>query len=168
VGCDDLPYVLLDRFDEALHHAAQLMKQWSASPLAHSQALQNLLYQTRLEVTALITMYLPRYRETAEVDNQSFRHCRSLLAGNGVGFRPFGIIVKCGQEVSVSLVAPWEGPSYIDGYPFERSPDFVLMHLAPIPGLGAVTGCTVVALPAPHCLLLGASSTFAGLYSGSC
>jgi hypothetical protein len=31
----------------------------------------------------------------------------------------------------------------------ERGPDVVLMQLAPIPGSGAVTGCTGVAVPAP-------------------
>jgi hypothetical protein len=51
--------------------------------------------------------------------------------------------------VLVSMVAPWEGPCYIDGYPFERGPVIVLMHLALIPGLGAVTGCSGVTLPAP-------------------
>jgi hypothetical protein len=49
----------------------------------------------------------------------------------------------------VSLVAPWEGTCYIDGYPFERGPDIVLMHLTPIPGPGAATGCTGILLPAP-------------------
>jgi hypothetical protein len=42
-----------------------------------------------------------------------------------------------------------EGFCYIDGYSLERGSDFVLMHLAPIPGSGATTGCTGVALPAP-------------------
>jgi hypothetical protein len=32
------------------------------------------------------------------------------------------------------LVAPWEGPHYIDGYPFYRDIDIELMLLAPIPG----------------------------------
>jgi hypothetical protein len=44
------------------------------------------------------------------------------------------------------LVALREGPCYIDGYPFEQGLNVVLMHLAPIPGLGVVTGCTGVTL----------------------
>jgi hypothetical protein len=45
------------------------------------------------------------------------------------------------------------------------------MHLAPIPGLGAATGCTDVSLHgtiSQHRFLPGASSTFTGLYPGSC
>jgi hypothetical protein len=38
--------------------------------------------------------------------------------------------------------------SYIDSYPFEQGSEIVLMHLAAIPGLVSVTGCTGVALPA--------------------
>jgi hypothetical protein len=71
------------------------------------------------------------------------------LIGNGVGFRSLGKTVHGDQEVSVSLVAPWEGPCYIGGYPFERGHDVVLMHLASHPGSEAATGCTGVALPAP-------------------
>jgi hypothetical protein len=44
---------------------------------------------------------------------------------------------------------PWEGPSYVNGYSFERSPHVILVHSAPIPGPRAATGCTNVALPAP-------------------
>jgi hypothetical protein len=47
------------------------------------------------------------------------------------------------------MVAPWEGSCYIDGCSFEHDLDILLMHLAPIPGLGAVTDCTSVALVAP-------------------
>jgi hypothetical protein len=54
--------------------------------------------------------------------NQRFRHCRSLLVGNDVGFGLLGKVVHSDQEVSVSFVALWEGPCYIDGYPFERKP----------------------------------------------
>jgi hypothetical protein len=46
------------------------------------------------------------------------------------------------------LVTPWEG-WYINGYPLEWGPDIVLMHLAPIPGSGSVTGYTGVARAAP-------------------
>jgi hypothetical protein len=67
------------------------------------------------------------------------------LIGNGVGFRPLGKVVHSDQEVSVSLAALWEGLCCINGYSFERGP----MNLAPIPGSGAATGCTGVALPAP-------------------
>jgi hypothetical protein len=89
-----------------------------------------------------------RYSEAA-VGNQRFRHCQSPLIGNGVGFRPLDKIVHSDQEVSVSLVARWEGLCYINGYPFERSPDVLLLHLAPILGSGAATGCTGVTLRAP-------------------
>jgi hypothetical protein len=51
--------------------------------------------------------------------------------------------------LSVSLVALGEGPCYIDGYPFEQSPNIVLVHLIMIPGSRATTGCTGVALSAP-------------------
>jgi hypothetical protein len=37
----------------------------------------------------------------------------------------------------------------MDGCLFKRGPEIVLMNLTPIPSLGAVTGCTGVALPAP-------------------
>jgi hypothetical protein len=47
------------------------------------------------------------------------------------------------------LVAPREGPSYINGCPFERGPDVLQMHLAQSPGSGATTGSTVVALLEP-------------------
>jgi hypothetical protein len=36
----------------------------------------------------------------------------------------------------VTLVVPWGGFAYIDGFPSERGPDIVLMHLAPIHGRG--------------------------------
>jgi hypothetical protein len=64
---------------------------------------------------------------------------------------PLGKIICSDQELSVSFVISWEGPCYIDGYPFEQGPDIVLMHLVLIPGSGAMTGCTGVALPAPLC-----------------
>jgi hypothetical protein len=44
------------------------------------------------------------------------------------------------------LVASWELPCYIDGYPFERGPNSVLVHVALNPGPWAPTGCTGVAL----------------------
>jgi hypothetical protein len=47
------------------------------------------------------------------------------------------------------LVALEEEPSYIDGFPFERGPNVVLIHMAPIPGLGAAIDYTSVALSAP-------------------
>jgi hypothetical protein len=53
-------------------------------------------------------MKLPWYSKVAEeVGNQRFRHYRSLLVGNGVGFWPLGKIVHSDQEVSVSLVTLW-------------------------------------------------------------
>jgi hypothetical protein len=80
---------------------------------------------------------------------EGFWHCRSLLVWNGIGFWPFHKLVHTQQEVLVSLIAPWEGPCYIDGYPFERGTDVVLMNLAQIPGSDTTTGCTGVALLAP-------------------
>jgi hypothetical protein len=71
------------------------------------------------------------------------------LIGNGVGFRPLGKIVHNDLEVSVSLVTPWEGPCYVDSYPFERGPEVVLMHFAPIPGSGVATGCIGVSQQTP-------------------
>jgi hypothetical protein len=53
----------------------------------------------------------------------------SLLIRNGVGFQPLHKVVHSYQEVSVSLVTSWEGPCYINGYPFEWGPNVVLMHL---------------------------------------
>jgi hypothetical protein len=47
------------------------------------------------------------------------------------------------------LVALWEGPCYISGYAFKWGPNIVLRHFALIPGPGAATGCTGVALLAP-------------------
>jgi hypothetical protein len=139
--------VFFDRFDVAFHHAVRLRVQGRDAPLAYSQVLQNHMHQAGLEVTALVTMQLPGYSEAAdEVGNQIFRQFRSLLIENGIGFRALGKIVHSDQEVSVSLVAPWERPCYIDDYPFERSSDVVLVHLAPVPGPGATTGCTGVAL----------------------
>jgi hypothetical protein len=49
----------------------------------------------------------------------------------------------------VFLVVPWEGACYIDGCSFGQGLEILLMHLASIPGLGAVTGCTGVTLVAP-------------------
>jgi hypothetical protein len=34
----------------------------------------------------------------------------------------------------MTLVVLWGGSDYIDGFPSERGPDIVLMHLAPIHG----------------------------------
>jgi hypothetical protein len=104
----------------------------------------------RLQVTALVTMQFSRYAQPAEeFGNQSFCYCRRLLIGNGVHFRPLCKIINGDQEVFVPLVAPGEGPCYVDGYSFKRSPDIILLHLAPIPSPGAGTGCTGVALSAP-------------------
>jgi hypothetical protein len=83
----DFSLVLLDRFDVALDHAARLWVQGRGARLVYFQAFQNLMYQTGLEVTALFTMQFSRYSKTAEVGNQRFRYCRSLLIKNGVGFR---------------------------------------------------------------------------------
>jgi hypothetical protein len=49
----------------------------------------------------------------------------------------------------VSLVTPWEGPYYINGYTFEWGPNIALLPLAPIPSSGAASGCTGVTLPEP-------------------
>jgi hypothetical protein len=57
-------------------------------------------------------------------------------------------IVHNDHEVSVSFVDLWEGPCYINGYPFERGLNIVLTHLVPIPGSGAATDCTGVTLSA--------------------
>jgi hypothetical protein len=103
----------------------------------------------RLEVTALVTLQFSRYAEAAEeVGNQSFCYCRCFLIRNGLHFGPFGKIIHSDQEVSVSLVASREGPCYVNGYSFERSPDIILVHLAPIPGPRPTTGCTGVELSA--------------------
>jgi hypothetical protein len=58
------------------------------------------------------------------------------LIWNGVGFRPLDKTVHSNQEVNVSLVALWERPYYIYGYPFKRDPDIVLVHLNLIPVWG--------------------------------
>jgi hypothetical protein len=71
------------------------------------------------------------------------------LIGNGVHFRPLYKIIHSDQEVSVSLVTSWEGPCYINGYSFKRTANIILVHLSPIPGLWAATGCTGVTLLAP-------------------
>jgi hypothetical protein len=71
------------------------------------------------------------------------------LVGNGMEFRPLDKIVHSDQQVSVSLVAPWERPCYIDGYLFERGPVIVLMSMAPIPCSWAATGYTGVTLLVP-------------------
>jgi hypothetical protein len=47
---------LLDRCDVAHHHAVRLQEQGRGARLAHYQALQNFLYQTGPEVTALVIM----------------------------------------------------------------------------------------------------------------
>jgi hypothetical protein len=66
-------------------------------------------------------------------------HCPSLLIGNGIGFRPLD------EEVSVSLMAPWEGPCYIDGYSFERGSRRYTDAFGPDSWFGDRTGV----LPAP-------------------
>jgi hypothetical protein len=104
-----------------------------------------------LEVTALVTMEFSRYAEAAEeICDQSFSYHRCPLIGNGVHFRPLHKIIHCNQEVSVSLVTPREGPSYVDGHSLERSSHVILVHLAPIPGPRTMTGCTGITLPAPY------------------
>jgi hypothetical protein len=102
---------------------------------------------------------------------QRIRYCWSLLVGNGVGFQTLGKIACSDQEVTVSLVALWEGSCYIDGYPFEWGTHTVLMHLVPIPGSGGhdwLHRCHTADTTSQHHFLPGASSTFARPYSGSC
>jgi hypothetical protein len=48
---------------------------------------------------------------------KSFHYCQSLLNENGIGFWPICKIIHSNQEVSVSLVALWEGPCYINSKP---------------------------------------------------
>jgi hypothetical protein len=71
------------------------------------------------------------------------------LIGNGVYFRPLRKIIHSDQEISVSLVASWEGSCYIDGYSFGWSPDIILVDFTPIPGPEAATCRTDIALSAP-------------------
>jgi hypothetical protein len=66
-----------------------------------------------------------------------------------VGFWPISKIVQSDQEVLISLVTLWEGTCYVSGYPSKWDPEVILMHLALIPDLGTMTGCTGVALLAP-------------------
>jgi hypothetical protein len=154
--CDVFSQVLLD-------HAIRLRVHGVWWRLAHSQALQNLLYQMRLKVTVLVTMQFPRYSEVAEeVGNLCFHPCRSLLIGNDVGFRLLRKIIHCHQEISVSLVTPSEGPCYIDGYPFERGTNVVLLHWDPIHGSGAGCGdwlhrCRTAGTTSQHRFLPGPS-----------
>jgi hypothetical protein len=54
VECGDFLQVLLDRFDIALYHVIRLQVQGPCERLTQSQALKNLLYNTRLEVTAMV------------------------------------------------------------------------------------------------------------------
>jgi hypothetical protein len=56
---------LSERFGVALHHAVRLQAQERGARLTHSKALQNVLWHTRHEFTALVSMYLPRYAEAA-------------------------------------------------------------------------------------------------------
>jgi hypothetical protein len=79
-----LLWVLLNHFDVVLDHSVRLRVQGCGAHLAQSQALQNLLYQIRLK---------------EEAGNQRFRHCRSLLIRNAVGFWPLGKIIYSNQEV---------------------------------------------------------------------
>jgi hypothetical protein len=51
-----VPWALLNRYQAAFHHALPLWVKGRGARLAHSQALQNLLFQKGLEVTALLTM----------------------------------------------------------------------------------------------------------------
>jgi hypothetical protein len=141
--------VLLDHFDVVGGHAIQSWVRVCDACLVHSQALQNLLRQRGLEVTVLITVLPAVLQMAEEVGNQHFHHCRSPLVGNGVGFRSLDKTVHNDQELLVSLLAQWEVPCYIDGYPFERDSEVVMMHLALIPGLWPATGCTGVELLAP-------------------
>jgi hypothetical protein len=90
-------------------------------------------------------MQLPRYAEAGEeVGDQSFCFCRRLLIGNIVHFRPHGNIIHSDQKVSVSLVAPWKGTCYIDGYHLERRPNIVLVHLVPNSSPEAATCCALL------------------------
>jgi hypothetical protein len=60
----------------------------------------------------------------------------------------FGLI-HSDQGVSDSLDATCEGPCYVNDYVFKRSPDIILVHLAPSSGPRVATGCRAVALWAP-------------------
>jgi hypothetical protein len=46
----------------------------------------------------------------------------ATVEASWLGFQPHGKIVHSDQEVLVSLVTLWEGPCYIDGYPFKQGP----------------------------------------------
>jgi hypothetical protein len=121
-------------FEVALNHAVRL---WVRGGVMHI-----LLTPGRLKTSCIdgTRSYDPSHCVTPTVLGNGrrswkpcYRHRRSLLVGNGVGFRPRGKIVHRDQKVSVSLVALWEGPCYIDGYHFEWDPDVVMMHLVLIP-----------------------------------
>jgi hypothetical protein len=53
--CNNLSYVLHDHLDKALDHAVRLWVEKRGTHLAYSQGLQNLVYQTELEITARVT-----------------------------------------------------------------------------------------------------------------
>jgi hypothetical protein len=114
-------------------------------------------------------MYLLWYTEAVEVGNQRFCHCRNLSTGNGVGFQPLRKIIHSDHEVMVFLFAPWERPCYIDGYPFERGPDIVLMQCPRFLVLGPwlAARCHTAGTTSQHRFLPGASRTFVGPYWGS-
>jgi hypothetical protein len=48
--------MFLDRFAVELDHAVRLRVQGRGARLAHSQVLQNRMFQTGLEVTAVVTL----------------------------------------------------------------------------------------------------------------
>jgi hypothetical protein len=126
----------------------------------------------RLEVTALVTMQFSRYAEAAEeVGDQSFCYCRCLLIRNGVHFRPLGKIIHSNQEISVSLVASWERPCYVNGYSFKRSPDIILVHFGPhswSAGWDWLHSCHTVGAISQYLLSLGASRISVEPYSRFC
>jgi hypothetical protein len=142
-GMWQLCVVLLNNLNVAFYHAVRLRVQGRGARLADSQSLHNFMQEMGLEVTALVTMQFSTYTEAAEEIG------RCLLIGNGIYFRPLSKIIHCNKEVSASLVTPWEGSSYVDGYSLERSSHVILVHLVPIPGPRAATGRTGIALPAP-------------------
>jgi hypothetical protein len=98
-------------------------------------------------------------------------HCRSLLVGNGLGFRAQVKIVHSNQEVSVSLVAPWEDPCYINGCHCKWSPwcctDAFVPNSWSRPCDWLHTFHTTGTISQLR-FLSAASNTFTKLYSGFC
>jgi hypothetical protein len=124
-------------------------------PLCHRTAVEGLwcilftprhcktcvIQHSQLRPWSLCSLWYSKAAE--EVGNQHFRHSRSLLVGNGVGFWPLAKIVHQYQF-------RW----LLHG----RGLDIILMNLAASPGPGAATGSTT----SQHRFLPGNSSTLAG------